>query len=46
MEHLFAAHIVGGFQGKQTPPSKLSAEEQLAMDEEELKQEDWDHQLC
>src|SRR5437867_1981139 len=33
--------------GKQTPPSKkLSAEEQLAMYEEELKQNDWGHQPC
>ncbi len=32
--------------GKQTPPSKLSAEEQLANYEEELKQTDWGHQPC
>jgi hypothetical protein len=32
--------------GKQTPPSKLSAEEQLANYEEDLKQNDWGHQPC
>jgi hypothetical protein len=35
-----------GPSGKQTPPSKLSAEEQLAMNEKDLKQNDWGHQRC
>jgi len=31
---------------KHTPPPKLSAEEQLALYEKELKEDDWGHQPC
>lgn len=32
--------------GEATPPAKLSAEEQMALYEKDLKENDWGHQPC
>ena len=37
---------VGGEREPSTPPVALTAEEQMALYEKELKEDDWGHQPC